>query len=425
MLLIKNGFVIDPKNKINSKKDILIDEGKIKEISDCIEISADCVINADNKHVFPGFVDMHCHLREPGFEYKETIQTGTLSAAYGGYTSIACMPNTNPTIDNSDIVEDIKQRINKDGLVNVYIVGSITKGHKSEELTDINELKNSGCVAVSDDGRPVTSSLLMKKALQIAKTTNITIISHSEDLELVSDGVMNEGKISKELGLKGITRASEEVMIARECIIAESLKAPIHIAHVSTEGSVSLIRYFKSRGLSVTTEACPHHFSLTDELCKGLNTLARVNPPLREIKDIEAVKQGLMDGTIDAIATDHAPHSIEDKNKEFGKSSNGMVGFETAFSLGYTNLVKTGIITLNKLIELMSVNPSRILNINKGNLGINSDADIVIVDLEKSYFVDKDKLHSKSNNTPYNGIMLHGAIEYTIVGGKIVVNNEE
>ena len=420
-ILIKNGRVVDPGNKLDDVKDILIENGKIKEVAENINISCEKVIDAKGKYVFPGLVDMHCHLREPGFEYKETIKTGTHSAAFGGFTSIACMPNTNPVIDSPSVVNYIKDKASAEGFVNVFVIGSISKGLKGEKMSDIAALKTAGCVAVSDDGRPVVNSKLMRDALQTANGLDIAVISHCEDLDLAGDGVMNEGVTSAMLGLKGISRASEEVMVVRECIIAESLGVPVHIAHVSTEGAVDLIRHYKRRGAKITAETCPHYFSITDSLCTGYNTLAKVNPPIRTDRDVEAVKNGLKDGTIDVIATDHAPHHFDEKNTEFSKAANGMVGFETALALGITNLVKTGVLTIDKLIEKMTVNPSKILKINKGTLNPGADADLTIVDLNSSYIVEIDKLHSKSKNSPYGGMSLDGVVECTIVGGRVVV----
>ncbi len=422
--LIKGGQVIDAKTKINDCLDILIEDGKITEIGKDIEFVNGDIIYAQGKYVLPGFVDAHCHLRDPGQEYKEDIETGTRSAAKGGFTSIACMPNTNPVIDNEAIVKYIINKAKQDGVVNVYPIGAISKGLKGEELSEIGELKFAGAVAVSDDGRPLKNSALMKKALQYSSMFDITVISHCEDLELVDEGTMNEGYMSTILGLKGIPSAAEEIMVSRELILAEYTKIPVHIAHVSTELSVDLIRHAKSRGVKVTCETCPHYFSLTDEACDDFNTLAKVNPPLRTKKDVKAIIEGLKDGTIDIIATDHAPHHQDEKNVEFALAANGMVGFETALPLCVTHLVKPGHLTMEQLVEKMCVNPSKILGLNKGSIEVGISADLTIINMDEEYVVDVSKFSSKSKNSPFDGFKLQGAVYYTIVNGNIVVREK-
>lgn len=423
-ILIKNGHIIDVKTKVNGIFDILIENGKIAEIGTNLEITNGDLIDASGKYVLPGLVDAHCHLREPGFEYKEDIETGTKSAAVGGFTSIACMPNTNPVIDNQSVVRYIINKAKADGVVNVYPIGSITKGQKGEELSEIGELKFAGAVAISDDGKPVKSSSLMKKAMQYASMFDITVISHCEDLDLAEDGVMNEGFQSTVLGLRGIPSAAEEIMVARDIILAEYTKTPIHIAHVSTELSVDLIRNAKKRGVKVTAETCPHYFSLTDEACNNFNTLAKVNPPLRTKKDVDAIIQGLKDGTIDVIATDHAPHHIDEKNVEFNIAASGMVGFETALPLAITNLVKPGHLALWQVVEKMCLNPSKILGLNKGTIERGKTADLIVVDIEEENEVNIQKFKSKSKNSPFDGYRLSGAVYCTIVGGKVVVREK-
>ncbi|HOV25858.1 MAG TPA: dihydroorotase [Pseudobacteroides sp.] len=422
--LIKGGFVIDPKSGKNGLFDIIIDKGKIVEIGNDLEFTTGDIVDVTGKYVIPGLVDAHCHLREPGFEYKEDIETGTQSAAVGGFTSIACMPNTNPVIDNESVVKYIINRAKQDGFVNVYPIGSITKGQAGEELSEIGELKFAGAVAVSDDGKPVMKASIMKKALQYASMFDITVISHCEDLDIAEDGYMNEGYQSTVMGLKGIPSAAEEVMVARDLILAEYTNAPIHIAHVSTELSVDLIRNAKKRGVKVTCETCPHYFVLTEDACEGFNTLAKVNPPLRTQKDVDAIIEGLKDGTIDIIATDHAPHHIDEKNVEFASAANGMVGFETALPLVITYLYKTGVLTLEQIVEKMCVNPSKILGLNKGSLEVGKAADITIIDVDEDIIVDTAKFKSKSKNSPFNGYKLKGAIYYTIVNGKFIVREK-
>ena len=422
--LIKNGLIIDPKAQREGRYDILIEEGKIVEIGNDIEFSLGDVIDAEGKYVLPGLVDAHCHLREPGFEYKEDIESGTRSAAAGGFTSIACMPNTNPVIDNEAIIKYIINKAKTEGFVNVYPIGAISKGMKGEELSEIGELKFAGAVAISDDGKPVKSASLMKKAMQYASMFDMTVISHCEDLELAEEGVMNEGYYSTVLGLKGIPAAAEEVMVSRELILAEYTKTPIHIAHVSTRLSVDLIRNAKRRGVNVTAETCPHYFTLTEAACEGYNTLAKVNPPLRTADDVEAIIEGLKDGTIDIIATDHAPHHMDEKNVEFNLAANGLVGFETALPLAVTFLLKPGHLTLSQLVEKMCVNSSRILGLNKGTLEVGHAADITIIDLDEEFTVDINKLSSKSKNSPYDGFKLSGTVYYTIVNGRVVVREK-
>ncbi|MDP4182119.1 MAG: dihydroorotase [Bacillota bacterium] len=422
--LIKGGRIIDPKSGRNGVFDIIIDKGKIVEIGNDLEFTIGDVIDVTGKYVIPGLVDAHCHLREPGFEYKEDIETGTQSAAVGGFTSIACMPNTNPVADSESVIKYIINKAKQDGSINVYPIGAISKGQAGEELSEIGELKFAGAVAISDDGKPVKKASLMKKALQYASMFDITVISHCEDLDLAEEGVMNEGYQSTVMGLKGIPSASEEVMVARDLILAEYTNTPIHIAHVSTELSVDLIRNAKKRGVKVTAETCPHYFTLTEEACKDFNTFAKVNPPLRTDKDVSAIIEGLRDGTIDIIATDHAPHHIDEKNVEFGIAANGIVGFETALPLTITYLLKTNVLTLEQIVEKMCVNPSRILGLNKGSLEVGKTADITIIDIDEEVVVDVSKFKSKSKNSPFDGYKLNGAVYYTIVNGKFLVREK-
>ncbi len=422
-LLIKNGHVIDAKSGLDKVTDILIEDGVVAEIGNEIDSTGCEIIQAEGMYVIPGLVDAHCHLRDPGFEYKEDIESGTRSAAKGGFTSVACMPNTNPVLDNEAMIKYVINKAKSDGLVNVYPIGAVSKGLKGEELSEIGELKFAGAVALSDDGRPVNNSSLMKKAMQYASMFDITIISHCEDLDLVDEGLMNEGYYSSILGLKGNPSPAEEVMIARDLILAEYTKATVHIAHVSTELGVDLIRNAKRRGVRVTAETCPHYFALTDQACEGFNTNAKVNPPLRTQKDVDAIIEGLKDGTIDIISTDHAPHHKDEKNVEFKQASNGMVGFETAFPLAITYLVKPGHLTLNQLVKKMCVNPSKMLGLNKGAIEVGFSADLMVFNINEQYTVDINKLESKSKNSPFNGFKLFGQPQYTIIGGNPVVRS--
>lgn len=425
-LLIKNGQVIDARTGRNGIFDIVVEEGKIQEIGKDIELSGEefDLIDATGKFVIPGLVDAHCHLRDPGYEYKEDIETGSASAAVGGFTSIACMPNTNPPIDNQSIVKYIINKSKLEAYVNVYPIGAITKELKGEELAEIGELKFAGAVALSDDGKPVMNSSLMKKALQYSSMFDITVISHCEDLELVDEGVMNEGYQSTVLGLKGIPSVAESAMVARDLLLAEYTNTNIHIAHVSTEASVALIRNAKRRGVKVTAETCPHYFSLTEDACEGFNTMAKVNPPLRTGKDVKAVIEGLRDGTIDIIATDHAPHHIDEKNVEFNLAANGIVGFETALPLAITHLVNPGILSLEQVVQKMCLNPSKMLGLNKGVLDEGRAADITIIDINEEQIVSTQKFKSKSKNSPFNGFKLKGVVYHTIVNGKVVVREK-
>jgi dihydroorotase len=426
-LLIKGGRVIDPANKRDELADILVEAGKIVKIAQNITDKTDEVIEAAGKWVVPGFIDMHVHLREPGFEAKETIYSGTRAAARGGFTGVACMPNTNPVVDNIGIVEFIKARAIEDGIVNVYPIGAITKGSKGDELAEIGDMKQRGIVAISDDGQPVPSSEVMRNAMEYAKMFDLLVISHSEEKKLAGDGVMNEGYWSTILGLKGIPNAAEDIMVAREIILSETTSCPVHIAHVSTEGSVRLIREAKGRGVKVTAEAAPHHFSLTDEYVATLeySTSTKVNPPLRKAKDLEAVKKGLQDGTIDVIATDHAPHTIEEKDVEFNYAPFGMVGLETAFGLVMKELVETGVLEISQAIAKLTINPAQLLRLDKGTLGIGKDADITIVDPELEEIVDPKDFATKGKNSPFVNWKLKGLPVATIVGGKLVMNNRK
>ncbi len=425
-LLIKNGHVVDPKNNIDKVCDIFIDKGIISDVDENIELDdLDIeVIDAKGKYVTPGLVDMHVHLRDPGFTIKEDIESGTRAAAVGGVTSVACMPNTNPVCDNVTVVEYIKSTAEKVGVVNVYPIATISKGMKGEELAPIGGFKFSGVVGISDDGRPVESAGLMRRAMEYADMFDIAVISHCEEMS-IAEGSMNEGVVATELGLKGISNASEEIMVGREIILAENTGAAVHIAHISTKGSVEMIRQAKKRGVRITCETCPHYFTLTEEAVRGYNTNAKMNPPLRTAEDVEAIIAGIADGTIDAIATDHAPHNIDVKRCEFQDAANGIIGLETSLGLSVKYLVNTGVITMSELIQKMSLNPANILGLNKGSLSVGTSADVIIFDKDKEYTVDVSKFQSKSKNSPYDGYVLCAKPEYTIVGGKIKVNRGE
>lgn len=424
LLCIHKGNIIDGKGGTFLEKDILIDNTKIVEIGTDLAQRAQRIIYAENLWIIPGLVDAHCHLREPGFEYKEDIASGTRSAAAGGFTSIACMPNTLPAIDNAAMVQYIKSKAVSEGLVKVYPIGAITQARKGEFMVEMGEMKKMGVVALSDDGDPVSNPKIMRLALEYAKQFELLIISHCEDKSLVADGVINEGYISTILGLKGITRAAEDVMVARDVILSEITGARLHIAHVSTKGAVEIIRRAKLKGIPVTCETAPHYFSATDQWVEGYDTNTKVNPPLRTQQDVDAIKEGLKDGTIDIIATDHAPHHSDEKLVEYNLAASGISGFETAFSLSYTNLVDTGVLSLEELVEKLSKKPAKILGIQGGVLDVGLPADITIVDTNREYSVNKNEFYSKGKNTPFHGKKVKGKIVYTIVNGKIVYHEE-
>lgn len=419
--LIKSGRVVDPANSLDEKLDILIENGKVAALSTNIDAGDAEIINAAGLIVTPGLIDMHVHLRDPGLEYKEDIISGTRAAAAGGVTSVACMPNTSPVNDNLAVTRYIISKANEQGSANVFPIGCITKGLKGEILAEMGELKEGGCVGFSDDGRPVTDGELMRRALEYAGTFGTPIISHAEDLSLVAGGCMNEGAVSTELGLKGIPRVAEDAMTARDIMLAEFTGARLHVAHVSTRGSVELVRQAKARGVRVTCEATPHHFTLTEDAVRGYNTNAKMNPPLRTGDDVEAIRAGLADGTIDAIATDHAPHHIDEKNVEFVVALNGIVGLETLLPLTL-RLVGEKLLTLSQAVALMTCKPAGILGIDRGTLSLGAVADLTLINPNKEWTLDAAQLHSKSKNTPFAGQQLKGLAVKTLLAGKIVYN---
>lgn len=427
-LLIRNGRLIDPAHRRDEVTDLLIENGKIARIGKSLKFdgpkSETQIIDGTDKWIVPGFVDVHVHLREPGFEYKETIKTGTEAAAAGGFTSICCMPNTNPVNDNQAVTRMILEKARQEGVVHVYPIGAITKGSKGEELSEVGDLVEAGCVAITDDGKPVMNSEVMRRAMEYALAFDLTVIDHCEDEHLMEGGVMNEGVVSMELGLKGIPAAAEEVMVARNLILAELTGARLHLAHISTAGSVRLIREAKSRGVRVSAETCPHYFSLTEEAVRGYNTYAKMNPPLRTSQDRDAVRQGLKDGTLDVIATDHAPHAEDEKDREFDLAPFGIVGLETALPLTLM-LVEEGVLSIDEAVAKLTVHPARVMRLNKGHLGIGADADLCLIDPEATWTVDPRRLRSKSKNTPFGGWKMKGLVSMTIVDGRVVYSTEE
>jgi dihydroorotase len=426
-ILIKEGRLLDPCQGLDAVGDIRIEDWKIREINTGgkeqkrkgrDDFQADRIIDARGLIVLPGLIDMHVHLREPGFEYKETIATGTMAAVKGGFTTVCCMPNTYPVNDNASVTEFIKRKASQEGYCKVLPIGAITKGQKGEELAEIGTMRNEGCIAFSDDGQPVMNSMIMRRALEYSKAFNVPVISHSEDATLSEGGVMNEGLMSLTLGLKGIPAEAEQVMIFRDILLAELTGGKLHIAHVSTGGSVKLIRNAKRRGVNVTAETCPHYFTLTEDAVKDYDTNAKMNPPLRTKRDIEAIKEALKDGTIDVIATDHAPHHRDEKLREFDLAPFGISGLETALGLSLS-LVEEGTLTIGALVEKMTCNPARILHIDKGTLKIGSDADLVVLDRNKEFKVEPERFISKGKNTPFKDWVLKGMPVVTICKGRI------
>jgi dihydroorotase len=418
-ILIRGGQVIDP-GRFNAVADVLIEDGKIAAVGGNLTAPRGAtILDVKGRLVLPGFVDLHVHFREPGFEYKETIQSGAAAAVAGGFTTVCCMPNTSPVNDNQAITEFILDRARAAGLANVLPIGAITKGSEGKELAEIGDLRRAGCVAISDDGRPVMNSLVMRRAMEYALAFDVPVIDHCEDLHLAEGGCMNEGLVSTELGLPGIPAAAEDVMVARNVALAELTGARLHLAHMSTEGSVRIVRDAKSRGIKVTAEACPHHFSITEEVVRGYNTHAKMNPPLRTWKDVQAIKEGLRDGTIDAIATDHAPHATQEKQQGFTEAPFGIVGLETAWPLTLA-LVDEGILSLESAVEKLSTAPAKAFGLSKGTLAVGADADVVVADPQEPWEVDPAKFRSKSRNTPFAGWKVKGRIRTTIVGGRVV-----
>jgi dihydroorotase len=419
-LLVKGGRVIDPANNIDGVLDILVENSKISKVAKDIRNGADKVIDAASKIVMPGLVDMHVHLREPGREDKETIASGSRAALKGGVTSLLAMPNTSPAIDCLESLELLKNIIKKTAQVNVFVSAAITKGRLGKELTDIARLKKQGGVAITDDGFSVDDHKLFLEALKIAGKNKILVICHSEDKSLSAKGVVNLGLTSTRMGLRGISQESEYKRVARDIELAEKVKTAVHIAHVSCQESVEIIAKAKKKGVKATAETCPHYFSLSDEAALGYDTNMKMNPPLRSKDDVSAIRQGLKDGIIDAIASDHAPHTENEKDIEFERAEFGVIGLETGLAATITELVAAGILDWPGLVGKMALNPARILGINKGTLGVGTDGDIIVVDPDREWLVEKGGFVSKSKNSAFLGRKLKGVVEYTICGGKVV-----
>ncbi len=418
-LLIKNSRVIDPANSIDEVADILVEEGRIIKIAKEINVSAQETIDASGKIAMPALVDMHVHLREPGREDKETISSATLAALKGGIGSVLAMANTAPTMDSCENIRLLKELIKNSSHVNVYVCAAITKGRSGEELTDIAKLKGEGAVAISDDGASLDNEELLLKALVKAKECKVLTICHCEDKKLSGAGVINLGLTSTRLGLRGISKESEYKRVERDVLLADKSSSPIHITHISCKESVEIIAKAKNKGVKVTCDSAPHYFSLTEEELINYDTNLKMNPPLRAKEDVAAIKQGLKDGTIDAIASDHAPHTINEKEIEFERSEFGVIGLETLLAVSISELAAPGILSFSELVKRIALNPARILGIKKGTLSVNSDADIVIIDPDKQWLVRKEEIVSKSKNSAFLGRKLTGVVEYTIVNGRV------
>ncbi|MCK5004850.1 MAG: dihydroorotase [Candidatus Aminicenantes bacterium] len=420
-LLIKNGLVIDPSTGRDSVSDILIEKGLIKKVSEKIaEKGIKTTIDAGGCVVSPGFVDMHVHLREPGQENKETIETGMLAAAKGGFTSIACMPNTVPVNDNRSVTEYIIARSHEVGTVNVFPVAAISVGLDGVDITEMADLKEGGAKGFSDDGKCVMSADLIRKALEYTKMLNVPIIEHPEDHSISGEGQVNEGFISYKYGLRGMLSAAEEVIVARDIILQERINSLLHLTHISTAGSIDLIRNAKKKGIRVTSDVTPHHLLLTEELITSYNPVYKMKPPLRTEQDRKALIKALNDGTVDAIASDHAPHTFDEKDSEFEYAPFGVIGLETSFNVIYDRLVRKGILSVSKMIELFSTNPARIMGLDRrGVIEPGAHGDLTIFDPEKTFKIDNEKFVSKANNCPFHGWEGKGSVVYTITGGEI------
>ena len=440
MILIKNGRVVDPVTNTDKIMDVLIKDNKIAEVSEHIEASGAQVIDAAGLVVAPGLVDVHVHFRDPGLTYKEDIETGAAAAARGGFTTVVCMANTKPVVDNPDVVKYVQNKAKTVGVVNVLQVGAITKGQQGKELADIRGMYEAGIPAISEDGRSVMNSELYREAMEIAAELDIPVLAHCEDINLVNGGVMNEDAHSKELGLRGITNSVEDIIVARDIMLSGDTGAKLHLCHCSTRDSVKMVRYAKMEQMKVTAEVCPHHFTLTsDDIHKiepsidqekklainaDADTNFKMNPPLRSREDVQALKEGLRDNIMDVISTDHAPHTFEEKNTSMKKAPFGIVGLETAACLTYSELVLQGYLTPMQMAEKMSYNPAKIVGIDKGDIQPGKIADIVIFDPEKTYKIDKTKFASKGRNTPFDGREVTGKVMATIVDGRVVYEAE-
>jgi dihydroorotase len=420
-LLIKNGHVVDPSQKLDHALDILIEDGVVKKLAKNISADSSEILDAKGLVVAPGFIDIHVHLREPGFEQKETILTGMRAAAKGGFTGVCCMPNTQPPIDEPGTVGFVLARAKEGNLIRVYPIGAATIGREGKVMTEIGHLKKAGVVAISDDGEPIYDAYMMRRVMEYAKMFDLVVIDHCEDKNLSQEGVMNEGFAATLAGLKGVPSVSEEVMVIRDILLSQYTGSPVHLAHISTKGSVELIRWAKAKGISVTAETAPHYFSIADEDIVQYRTEFKMNPPLRTKGDVLSIREGLKDGTLDVIASDHAPHQAVEKEVEFDVAPFGIIGLETSVSLGLHFLVHSGVLSLSQWIEKMSIKPAQILNLPGGTLSVGSFADITILDLDAETDVDEKNFESKSKNSPFKDWKLKGKAVYTIVDGRVIM----
>ena len=423
-ILIKNGRVINPSENLDKVMDIFVEDGIIKEKAESIEKQADTVIDAAGCYVMPGLIDLHVHFRDPGLTYKEDIETGSKAAAKGGFTTVCCMPNTKPVVDNVETVKYIIEKGEKTGLTNVLPVGAVTKNMAGVEITDVEELKKAGICAISEDGKSVMNSGVYRKAMKNAAKANVPVLAHCEDINLVEGGVINLGDKSSELGVKGISNAVEDVIAMRDIMLAKETGATLHLCHCSTKDSVEMVKRAKEEGIKVTAEVCPHHFSMCSDDITSNDGNFKMNPPLRAREDMEALIKGLQDDIMDVISTDHAPHSAEEKAKDLEHAPFGIVGLETSVALTVTNLVKKGYLTPMQMAAKMSYNPAKVLGIPKGTLDEGKIADITIINPDKEYTIDVKTFESKGKNTPFDGYKVSGEVEYTILNGKVVYSNK-
>lgn len=423
-ILIKNGRLINPSENLDKVMDIFVEDGIIKEKAESIEKQADTVIDAAGCYVMPGLIDLHVHFRDPGLTYKEDIETGSKAAAKGGFTTVCCMPNTKPVVDNVETVKYIIEKGEKTGLTNVLPVGAVTKNMAGVEITDVEELKKAGICAISEDGKSVMNSGVYRKAMKNAAKANVPVLAHCEDINLVEGGVINLGDKSSELGVKGISNAVEDVIAMRDIMLAKETGTTLHLCHCSTKDSVEMVKRAKEEGIKVTAEVCPHHFSMCSDDITSNDGNFKMNPPLRAREDMEALIKGLQDDIMDVISTDHAPHSAEEKAKDLEHAPFGIVGLETSVALTVTNLVKKGYLTPMQMAAKMSYNPAKVLGIPKGTLDEGKIADITIIDPDKEYTIDVNNFESKGKNTPFDGYKVSGEVEYTILNGKIVYSNK-
>lgn len=420
-LLIKQGHVVDPHTKRDGIYDVLIENERIKKVAENIDVQVDEVIDAKGLYVMPGLIDLHVHLRDPGLEYKETLETGGRAAVKGGVTTVCAMPNTKPVIDTKEMVAEVHKRAEAESLAHVIQIGAVTAGQAGKELADIKGMAEAGCHAISEDGKSVMNASLYRQGMKLAKEAGISVFAHCEDITMVEGGVMNADENAVRLGLKGITNSVEDVIVARDILLAKETGVRLHLCHCSTEDSIKMVKLAKEEGLPVTGEVCPHHFILTADDIKEDDGNYKMNPPLRGKADVEALRQGLKEGIMDVISTDHAPHAAEEKNKSMAQAAFGIVGLETSAALTYTALVKSGILSMMDMAEKMSYNPAKILGLSeKGSVSEGMIADIMLFDPAKNYKIDKNTFVSKGKNTPFDGYEVYGEVKYTLVDGKIV-----